>query len=79
MNKTQVKLINKNIENNFKNFYNLLEMVDPQLKNNQDLVELLQEYECAWEKGKHYFTETNKCNHLIHFSHILEITTEKHQ
>ena len=53
-------------------------MVDPQLKNNQDLVELLQEYESAWEKGKHYFTETNKCNHLIHFSHILEITTEKH-
>jgi hypothetical protein len=53
-------------------------MVDPQLKNNQDLVDLLMEYESAWEKGKHYFTEANKCNHLIHFSHILETTTEKH-
>jgi hypothetical protein len=48
------------------------------LKNNQDLVDLLMEYESAWEKGKNYFTEANKCNHLIHFSHILETTTEKH-
>ncbi len=57
----------------------MAEMVDPQLKNNQDLVELLQEYETAWEKGKHYFTDRSKCTHLIHFSHILETTSEKHQ
>ena len=36
------------------------------------------EYESAWEKGKHYFTDTKKCSHLIHFSHILETTSEKH-
>jgi len=30
-------------------------MVDPQLKNNPELVAALQEYESYWEKGKRYF------------------------
>lgn len=30
-------------------------MVDPQLKNNIDLVEVLQQYETYWEKGANYF------------------------
>ena len=30
-------------------------MVDPQLKNNSDLVETLMEYEKSWEKGATYF------------------------
>ena len=31
-------------------------MVDPQLKNNSELVETLVEYETSWEKGNNYFT-----------------------
>jgi hypothetical protein len=53
-------------------------MVDPQLKNNTDLVETLAEYEASWEKGKHYFLDTQKCVYLIHFSHIIESTCEKY-
>ena len=53
-------------------------MVDPQLKNNQDLVEALLEYEICWEKGKNYFLEPKKCIYLIHFSHIIEETAEKY-
>ena len=46
-------------------------MVDPQLKNNIDLVEALTDYEQSWEKGKTYFLDGKKCNHLIFFSHII--------
>ena len=52
--------------------------MDPQLKNNMDLVELLQEYENVWEKGKRYFIDGKKLNHLIHLSHLLETTAEKY-
>ncbi len=34
-----------------------IEMVDPQLKNNGDLVEALVEYEKSWEKGANYFCD----------------------
>lgn len=56
-----------------------IEMVDPQLKNNQDLIEVLQEYEVQWEKGLNYFLDAKKCNQLIFFSHIIETTGEKHK
>jgi hypothetical protein len=36
-------------------------MVDPQLKNNIDLVEVLATYEVQWEKGANYFLNPNKC------------------
>jgi len=55
-----------------------IETVDPQLKNNNDLVELLKEYESAWEKGKKYFLNGKKLNFLLHISHILEATGEKY-
>lgn len=35
-------------------------MVDPQLKNNECLVDSLAEYESSWEKGKRYFLEEKK-------------------
>lgn len=38
-----------------------IEMVDPQLKNNQDLVEMLQEYETLWEKGLNYLLDPKRC------------------
>lgn len=62
----------------FRKFEENIEMVDPQLKNNADLVEALETYEAAWEKGKTYFLDARKCTYLIHFSHIIETTTQKH-
>lgn len=56
-----------------------IEMVDPQLKNNADLVENLADFEKAWEKGNTYFLEPKKLNSLIFFSHIIEATSEKYK
>ena len=63
----------------FRKYEKNIEMVDPQLKNNQDLVEILSEYEACWEKGKNYFLEPKKCIYLVHFSHIIEATAEKYR
>lgn len=38
-----------------------IEGVDPQLKNNPDLVKHLVEFENSWEKGKSYFIDNKKC------------------
>jgi len=56
-----------------------IEMVDPQLKNNKDLIELLVEYEQSWEMGKNYFLNIKVSTALIHFSHIIEATGEKYK
>lgn len=53
-------------------------MVDPQLKNNPDLVECLVEFEDSWEKGNQYFISPLACSQLIHFSEIIEATAEKY-
>jgi hypothetical protein len=34
-----------------------IEVVDPQLKNNQELVEVLNDLERAWTLGKEYFLD----------------------
>ena len=39
-----------------------IEGVDPQLKNNADLVQALVDFEQSWEKGKGYFVNSQKCN-----------------
>lgn len=81
-----VRLLAEKIRNSFMNIRLLLrkyeeniEMVDPQLKNNSDLIVLLQDYEKSWEKGKHYLLEARKCSFLISFSHMLESTSEKYR
>jgi hypothetical protein len=56
-----------------------IEVVDPQLKNNPELVEALNDFESAWEKGKEYFLNPTRCSQLIHFSQIVEATSEKHK
>ena len=55
-----------------------IEVVDPQLKNNPELVEMLVNFENSWEKGKTYFLNAKKCTQLVHFSQVIEGTTEKH-
>lgn len=81
-----VRLLAEQIRNSFMNIRLLLrkydeniEMVDPQLKNNADLLGVLQEYEKSWEKGKHYLLEARKCGFLLSFSHMLESTGEKYR
>ena len=53
-------------------------MVDPQLKNNSDLVQALVDYEKSWEKGGNYFCDVEKKKHLLHFSGTIEGIAEKY-
>lgn len=55
-----------------------IEMVDPQLRNNNDLVESLIEYEKSWEKGLTYFCDPEKKRYLLHFSGAIESIAEKY-
>jgi hypothetical protein len=55
-----------------------IEGVDPQLKNNADLVTALVSFEQSWEKGKTYFVNEQKCVQLLHFTQIIEGTSEKY-
>jgi len=54
-------------------------VVDPQLKNNNELVEILVEFENSWSQGLTYFLDTKKMNQLLHFSQVIEATAEKHK
>jgi len=56
-----------------------IEVVDPQLKNNVELVEILVEFENTWTQGLTYFMDSKKCHQLIHFSSVIEATGEKHK
>jgi hypothetical protein len=39
-----------------------IEVVDPQLKNNAELVELLIEFENSWSQGLTFFMESKRLN-----------------
>ena len=56
-----------------------IEAVDPQLKNNPDLVDDLEEFERAWEKGKAYFVSPKRIQQLVHFSSVIEATATKYR
>ncbi len=80
-----IRKLANNIKNSFENLRILLrkygeniEMVDPQLRNNPDLVELLVEYEKTWEKGKAYFLDKKRCEQLIFFTNVIEGLCEKY-
>ena len=64
-----VRGLAERIKKTFQDFRNLLrkyeqniEVVDPQLKNNQELVEILVDYENAWSQGLTYFLDSKKCH-----------------
>jgi hypothetical protein len=63
----------------FRGYDENIEVVDPQLKNNPELVNALHEFEKSWEKGKRYFCSPSKCKKLLHFSQLLEGTAEKYK
>lgn len=63
-----LRILAGNVKKSFENLRILLrkyskniEIVDPQLRNNCDLVQFLGAYESYWEKGKNYFLEKEKC------------------
>ena len=53
-------------------------MVDPQLRNNPELVLALQEYEGSWERGKRYLVEEKKESQVVALSTIIDAASEKH-
>lgn len=55
-----------------------IDQIDPQLKNNQDLVAALIEYETSWEKGKAYFVSSDKLRTFIDFTNVIETASEKY-
>jgi len=63
----------------FRKYGENIEGVDPQLKNNSDLVSALVEFESSWEKGKAYFVSPKKCQQLVHFTSVIEATAEKYK
>lgn len=81
-----VRILAEKIKKTFLDFRTLLkkyeqniEVVDPQLKNNVELVEVLVEFENTWTQGLTYFMDHKKCHQLIHFSSVIEATGEKHK
>ena len=56
-----------------------VEVVDPQLKNNGELVEVLTEFEKAWSLAKEFFCDEKKFKNLLWFSQIIEGLGEKHK
>ena len=62
----------------FKKYNENIEIVDPQLRNNPDLVEALVEYEKGWEKGKIYLLNSKRCDQLIFFTNVIEGLYEKY-
>ena len=53
--------------------------MDPQLKNNVELVDCLVEFENSWSQGLTYFMDSKKLSQLLHFSQVVEATAEKHK
>ena len=66
------------LRNIFKKYEENIEVVDPQLKNNPELVEGLMHFESAWERGKVYFLSSKKCNKLVFLCNFIEDITNSY-
>jgi len=80
-----VRHLAENIKKSFNKLRELLrkyekniDAIDPQLKNNNDLVECLIFFESSWEKGKHYLLNSEKYSQLLFFSQLIEVLCEKY-
>ena len=63
----------------FQKYEDNIEIVDPQLKNNPELVDCLIQFETNWEKGKEYLLNVDKYSQLLFFSQMIEILCEKYK
>lgn len=82
---TAIKKLAKKIEDSFNKFRatfhryeQCVELIDPQLRNNRDLVESLVQFEDTWTKGKFFFLDSDIMNLLIEFSNLVESLGEKY-
>eukprot|EP00742_Colponemidia_sp_Colp-10_P001722 GILJ01001844.1.p1 GENE.GILJ01001844.1~~GILJ01001844.1.p1 ORF type:complete len:525 (-),score=85.05 GILJ01001844.1:95-1669(-) len=69
---TKIRQAFQNLRHLLRRYEQNIEMVDPQLKNNPDLVQALVAFESSWEKGKEFFGNNKKCTQLSQLSVILE-------
>ncbi len=76
---SQIKSSFLNLRLLFRKYAANVEVVDPQLKNNSDLVDALVAFEKAWEKGKDFLLNKSVCGMLISFSELIEGLTEKYR
>lgn len=74
----QVKVSFKNLRHLFRKYSENIEAVDPQLKNNSELVDSLVGFEKAWERGKEYLLNKSAKETLLSMSELIEGLTEKH-
>ena len=56
-----------------------IEVVDPMLRNNQELVDVMGDVEKAWSVAKDQIFETEKCQHLQMLSHSIESSAYKYK
>jgi len=69
----------QNLRELFRKYDDNIEVVDPQLKNNPDLVKALMEFESSWESGMNYFLDQKLFVQIMTFSQVIEGTCEKHK
>ncbi|CAG9321179.1 unnamed protein product [Blepharisma stoltei] len=62
----------------FRKYDQNIEVVDPQLKNNPELVEALTNFEGSWERGKEYILNSKRCNQVVHIYNLIEKNAEKY-
>lgn len=63
----------------FRRYEQCVELIDPQLRNNRDLVESLVQFEDTWTKGKFFFLDRDIMNLLIEFSNLVESLGKKYK
>ena len=81
-----VRQLCTHIQRSFNNMKNLfleryaenVEVVDPQLRNNPELVHLVARFEKAWCLGRTHLVPKDEREQLISFSQLIEGTSEKY-
>ena len=63
----------------FKKYSENIEVVDPQLKNNTELIDALTAYEKSWKKGKNFLLNEENMKSLLSMSELIEGLAEKHK
>ena len=74
----EIKQSFQNLRCLFRKYSENLEAVDPQLKNNPDLITALTAYERSWEKGKDFLLDCAKHDILLSMSELIEGLIEKY-
>eukprot|EP00826_Nyctotherus_ovalis_P016417 TRINITY_DN1474_c0_g2_i4.p1 TRINITY_DN1474_c0_g2~~TRINITY_DN1474_c0_g2_i4.p1 ORF type:complete len:463 (-),score=158.61 TRINITY_DN1474_c0_g2_i4:150-1538(-) len=63
----------------FRKYSHCIELIDPELSNNQDLLTALVNFEKAWERGKNFLINARANKVLLEFSEHVEGLAEKYE